>query len=77
MSFKTLDPQDFLVSADSITVPCWTNYVSPITTLYTSSVQIAGTSGNYYLNIYNSDPSTNTSAEIQFNITYGNTNGSG
>jgi hypothetical protein len=77
MSFKTLDPQDFLVSADSVTAPCWTNYVSPITALYTSSVQVAGTSGNYYLNIYNSDPSIDTSAEIQFNIAYGNTNGSG
>jgi len=77
MSYKSLDPQDFLVSADSITAPCWTNYVTPITALYTSSVQVAGTSGNYYLNIYNTDPSTDASAEIQFNISYGNTNGSG
>jgi hypothetical protein len=77
MSYKTLDPQDFLVSADSITAPCWTNYVSSLTAMYTSSVQAAGTSGNYYLNIYNSDPSTDTSAEIQFNIAYGNINGSG
>jgi hypothetical protein len=77
MSFKTLDPQDFLVSADSITAPCWTNYSNPITSLYTSSVQLAGTSGNYYLNVYNANPSTDTSAEIQFNIAYGNKNGSG
>ena len=77
MSYKTLDPQDFLVSADSITAPCWTNYSNPITSLYTSSVQIAGTSGNYYLNVYNSNPSTDSSAEIQFNIAYGNANGSG
>ena len=53
MSFKTLDPQDFLVSTDSITAPCWTNYSNPILSLYTSSVQVAGTSGNYYLNVYN------------------------
>jgi hypothetical protein len=77
MSYKTLDPQDFLVSADSVTAPCWTNYSNPILSLYTSSVQAAGTSGNYYLNVYNADPSTDTSAEIQFNITYGNANGSG
>lgn len=77
MSFKTLDPQDFLVSADSITAPCWTNYVSPISALYTSSVQVNGTSGNYYLNVYNANPLTDTSAEIQFNIAYGNINGSG
>ena len=77
MSYKALDPQDFLVSADSITAPCWTNYVSPLTAMYTSSVQIAGTSGNYYLNIYNANPLNDTSAEIQFNIAYGNINGSG
>jgi hypothetical protein len=77
MSYKILDPQDFLVSADTITAPCWTNNANPISSLYTSSVQVAGTSGNYYLNIYNADPSTDTSAEVQFNITYGNINGSG
>ena len=77
MSYKTLDPQDFLVSADSITAPCWTNYSNPILSLYTSSVQVNGTSGNYYLNVYNADPSTDTSSEIQFNIAYGNINGSG
>jgi len=77
MSYKTLDPQDFLVSADSITAPCWTNLTNPILSLYTSSVQVAGTSGNYYLNIYNANPSTDSSAEIQFNISYGNANGSG
>ena len=77
MSFKTLDPQDFLVSADSITAPCWTGYANPLTAMFTSSVQQAGTSGNYYLNVYNTDPSTDTSSEVQFNITYGNYNGSG
>lgn len=77
MSYKALDPQDFLVSADSITAPCWTNLTNPILSLYTSSVQVAGTSGNYYLNIYNANPSTDSSAEVQFNISYGDANGSG
>jgi hypothetical protein len=77
MSFKSLDPQDFLVSADTITAPCWTNYSNPITSLYTSSVQVAGTTGNYYLNVYNANPLSDTSAEIQFNIAYGNAYGSG
>jgi hypothetical protein len=77
MSYKSLDPQDFLVSADSITAPCWTNLSNPLTTSYTSSTQVNGTSGNYYLNVYNANPSTDSSAEIQFNIAYGNKNGSG
>jgi hypothetical protein len=77
MSYKSLDPQDFLVSADTITAPCWSTLSNPETSLYTSSVQVAGTSGNYYLNVYNNDPSTNSSSEIQFNISYGNGFGSG
>jgi hypothetical protein len=77
MSYKTLDPQDFLVSADTITAPCWTSLTNPIIALYTSSVQIAGTSGNYYLNVYNANPTLTSSADIQFNIAYGNAFGSG
>lgn len=77
MSYKSLDPSDFLVSADSVTSPCWSNFLNPIVQLYTSSVQTAGTSGNYYLNTYNYDPALSASAEIQFNIAYGNNYGSG
>ena len=77
MSFKTLESQDFLVSADSITAPAWSNYTPSLTAMYTSSTQIAGTSGNYFINIYNLDPTVDTAAEVQFNIAYGNKYGSG
>ena len=77
MSYKALDPQDFLVSADTITAPCWSNFSNPLLSMYTSSVQLNGTSGNYYLNIYNAEPLSDSSAEIQFNIAYGNGKGSG
>lgn len=76
MAFKRLDPEDFVVSADSITSPAWTNNVIALTSFYTSSIQEGSPSGNYYLNVYQTE-STNASAEIQFNITYGNKYGSG
>lgn len=76
MSYKILDAQDFLVSADSITAPCWSNYTPGLGFMYTSSTQINGTSGTYFLNIYNLDPD-NPTAEVQFNIAYGNKFGSG
>ena len=76
MAFKRLDTEDFIVSADSITAPAWSAYTPTLSQMYTSSVQEAGTSGNYYLTIYNT-ASTDPSAEIQFNITYGNQYGSG
>jgi hypothetical protein len=76
MAFKRLDPEDFIVSADSITAPAWSAYTPTLSQMYTSSVQAAGTSGNYYLTVYNT-ASTDASAEIQFNIAYGNQYGSG
>ena len=76
MSYKTLDPQDFLVSADSITAPCWSNYIQTLDEVYTSSIQANGVSGDYYLNVYNLIPSDNSS-EIQFNIAFGSKFGSG
>jgi hypothetical protein len=76
MAFKRLDPEDFIVSADSITAPAWSAYSPTLTQMYTSSVQVNGTSGNYYLTIYNT-ASTDAAAEIQFNIAYGNQYGSG
>ena len=53
MSFNRLVADDFVVSADSITAGLWTDSNTPtITTFYTSSTQAAGSSGNYYLNVY-------------------------
>jgi len=76
MSFVRLDPQDFVVSADSISATLWSGGVPTLTTFYTSSTQEAGSSGNYYLNIFQT-ASTSADAAIQFAIAYGNKAGSG
>jgi hypothetical protein len=76
MAFKRLDPEDFIVSADSITAPAWTDNSPTLTQMFTSSVQAAGNSGNYYLSIYQTS-STDSAAAVQFNIAYGNQYGSG
>jgi len=76
MSFKRLDPEDIVVSSDSITATCWTGFLPNLTSFYTSSTQTAGSSGNYYINVYQTS-STDPNAEIQFAIAYGNEYGSG
>jgi hypothetical protein len=77
MSYKSLDPQDFLVSADTITAPCWSDYQPILTSMYTSSIQTAGVSSPYFTNIYDLNPDVDSAAEVQFNIAYGNRQGSG
>lgn len=76
MSFKRLETDDFVVSADSITAAIWSNNQPTLTQFFTSSTQAASTSGNYYLSVYQTGSSL-TGSEVQFDIAYGNKNGSG
>ena len=76
MSFSRLDPQDFVVSADAVTATLWSGGVPTLSTFFTSSVQEAGSSGDFYLNVFQT-ASTLDTAEIQFAIAYGNAAGSG
>lgn len=76
MSFNRLQPEDFLISADSIAAGAWTGNVPTLGEFYTSSVQEAATSGQYFLNVYQSE-SVLTESEVQFAVAYGNSNGSG
>jgi hypothetical protein len=76
MAFKRFDPEDFVVSSDSITSTLWSTGAPTLTTFYTNSVQEAGSSGNYYLSIYQTESVLST-AQVQFDIAYANSVGSG
>jgi len=79
MSYIQLNPEDFVVSADSVTTTLWSNATPTLTTFFTSSTGVGGTttgSANY-LNVYQSNPALTASAEIQFSIAYGRVDSSG
>lgn len=75
MSFKRLDPEDFLVSADSITAGAWTGNSATLATFHQNASQVASDSGKYYISVY--DSNVVATQEVQFNIAYGDSNGSG
>ena len=76
MSFKRLDPQDFVVSADAISSTVWTGNEPILTTFFTSSAQENGASGKYYLDVYNTE-SNLANNQIQFAIAYADETGGG
>jgi hypothetical protein len=76
MAFKRFDPEDFVVSSDSITSTLWSTGAPSLTAFYTSSVQEAGSSGNYYLAVYQTSSLLST-ATVQFDIAYADSLGSG
>jgi len=76
MSFKRYDADDFLVSSDPITSTLWSTGTPALTQFFTSSVQFAGSSGNFYLSVYQTGSSLSNSVP-QFEIAYGNSTGLG
>ena len=66
MAFKRLDPEDFVVSSDSITSTLWSNGNPSLTSFYTSSAQTSSVAGEYYLSVYD----TPETSSVQFDITY-------
>lgn len=76
MSFKRFDAEDFVVSSDSITSTLWSTDSPTLTTFFTNSVQEAGSSGNYYLSVYQTSSAEDTAA-VQFDIAYCDSKGSG
>jgi hypothetical protein len=74
MSFKRLDPEDFLVSVDSVTATAWSTNSPTLATFFTPSA--TSTNDAYYKNVYQT-ASGETGAAVQFALSYGNKNGSG
>ena len=77
MSFKRFDPEDLVVSAESITQAAWAGSTPTLATAFTESSQVSANTGNYYYNIYKDDPSTSASASVQFAVAYADIKGSG
>jgi hypothetical protein len=59
-----------------VTSGIWSGDTGSLSAFYTSSLQVASVSGKYYLDVYNLATSS-TSAEVQFSIAYGDSNGYG
>jgi len=76
MSFKLLTTNDILPSNEAVTSTMWSNEISVLTSMYTSSAQI-DLVGQFYYNIYQADPLITPSAEVQFSIAYCDIEGSG
>ena len=56
-----------------VTTGLWSGDTGSLTSFYTSSTQVAGTSGDYYYNVYN----TADTSSVQFAVAYGHKTGLG
>ena len=75
MSFSRYNTEDSVISAETVVRGLWTGDTGSLSTFFTSSTGLAA-SGEYYVDVYNGNPSVTTS-ENQFDIQYGHIAGSG
>ena len=74
--YKQLDADSKIQDVAIVTSGVFQDGVSNITTFFTSSTQYSNT-GDYSVDIYRYDPSSNASASVQFGVAYGHVGGSG
>jgi hypothetical protein len=75
MSFSRYATEDSVISSETVVRGMWTGDTNTLSTFNTSSTYTT-IGGEYYLDVYQSTPSTSGS-EIQFDIQYGHIYGSG
>ena len=76
MSFTAFNPEDSVISADAIISPMWSGDLTTLNVFYTSSTQENSSTGNFYLDVYQTNASS-TDAVVQFSVAYGHISGSG
>jgi len=60
-----------------VTTGMWSGDAGSLTSFFTSSTQAVAASSEYYLNVYDKDPATDTSAAVQYAVAYGHKTGGG
>ncbi len=80
-TYNRLNTEDSVVSTDKVTINTWSDNTNILTTFFSSSTNAVYTNstsqGNFFLESYKTDPSTDSTAEVQFTVGYGHKEGSG
>ena len=75
-AYQTLTTDDLVLQNEAVTAPMWSNSNPNLSIFYTSSAQAASAASQYYITVYQT-ASTDTTAEIQFDVAYADQLGSG
>jgi len=73
-----LDEDVVIANQTTVTTGLWTGDTGSLSgsNMYTSTTQISS-SGEYYYDVYNTNPASDSTAEIQFAVAYGHVSGGG
>lgn len=77
--YTEFDPADDVIrnNVETVTRGLFSGNVGSLTTFFTSSTNFSSTQQRYFHAVYDKDPATDDTAQVQFSIAYGHFEGSG
>jgi hypothetical protein len=77
---ETLDgveSQDIVTRDVEVTTGLWSGETGSLTSLFTSTTQLAKANASYFVNVYDKDPASDSTAAVQYSLAYGHVSGAG
>ena len=75
--YKDFHADDRTVVSQETSTGLWTGDTGSLTSFYTSDAQIAKANAKYFVDVYDKNPNTDSTAEVQFSLGYGHVSGAG
>jgi hypothetical protein len=77
-TFKRFEDDDIVrANPTEVTIGLWSGDTGSLQAFFTSSAQSQSLSGQYYTNVFNKNPQSDSTAEVQFAVAYGHRTGGG
>jgi hypothetical protein len=77
---ETLDgveSQDIVTRDVEVTTGLWSGETGSLTSFFTSTTQLAKANASYFVNVYDKDPASDSTAAVQYSLAYGHVSGAG
>ena len=77
---ETLDgveSQDIVTRDVEVTTGLWSGETGSLTSFFTSTTQLAKANASYFVNVFDKDPASDSTAEVQYSLAYGHVSGAG
>jgi len=73
----TAESQDIVTRDVEVTTGLWSGVTGSLTSFFTSTTQLAKANASYFVNVFDKDPASNSTAEVQYSLAYGHVSGAG
>jgi hypothetical protein len=72
-----VESEDVVTRDVEVTTGLWSGETGSLTSFFTSTTQLAKANASYFVNVYDKDPASDSTAAVQYSLAYGHVSGAG